>query len=143
MSSITLFFALLGFLSPANRGGLLTALVVFYLLMSIFAGYFSARVYKVLLCIDGIVSFYFLNKAILVQALKGTNWKRCTVATTFLLSGCWFLIFFVLNCVLWWENSVWVHFGWLSLIILMWFGLSVPLTFAGSYLGYKKPVSVS
>jgi transmembrane 9 superfamily member 2/4 len=33
MSVITLIFALLGFLSPANRGGLMTAMVVLYVLM--------------------------------------------------------------------------------------------------------------
>ena len=33
MSTITLVFALLGFLSPANRGGLMTAMVVLYVLM--------------------------------------------------------------------------------------------------------------
>ena len=34
MSIITLFFAVLGFLSPANRGSLMTAVVVLFLLMA-------------------------------------------------------------------------------------------------------------
>jgi transmembrane 9 superfamily member 2/4 len=34
MALITLVFALLGFLSPANRGGLMTAVVVLFLLMA-------------------------------------------------------------------------------------------------------------
>ena len=34
MSVITLVFALLGFLSPANRGGLMTAVVVLFLVMA-------------------------------------------------------------------------------------------------------------
>ena len=55
MSVITLVFALLGFLSPANRGGLMTAVVVLFLLMALFSGYFSARMYKV---------------------FKGTEWKK-------------------------------------------------------------------
>lgn len=36
---ITLFFAALGFLSPASRGSLLTAALVMYLLLSVAAGY--------------------------------------------------------------------------------------------------------
>jgi transmembrane 9 superfamily protein 2/4 len=43
MSLITMVFAVLGFLSPANRGGLMTAMLLLFVLMGIFAGYFSAR----------------------------------------------------------------------------------------------------
>eukprot|EP01115_Flamella_aegyptia_P013148 TRINITY_DN6862_c0_g1_i2.p1 TRINITY_DN6862_c0_g1~~TRINITY_DN6862_c0_g1_i2.p1 ORF type:complete len:293 (+),score=108.88 TRINITY_DN6862_c0_g1_i2:601-1479(+) len=46
MVLITLIFAVLGFLSPATRGGLLTAIVVLFVVMGIFAGYFSTRLYK-------------------------------------------------------------------------------------------------
>ena len=59
MSMITLFFALLGFLSPAARGSLMTAVIVLYVLMGVFAGYFAARTYKL---------------------VKGENWKKCTIA---------------------------------------------------------------
>lgn len=38
-SSITLLFAALGFLSPASRGSLLTALLLMYLLLAVAAGY--------------------------------------------------------------------------------------------------------
>ena len=34
MTLVTLVFALLGFLSPANRGGLMTAVVILFLLMA-------------------------------------------------------------------------------------------------------------
>ena len=43
MVFITMVFAVLGFLSPANRGGLMTAMLLLFVLMGIFAGYFSAR----------------------------------------------------------------------------------------------------
>jgi transmembrane 9 superfamily protein 2/4 len=45
-SVIVLLFALLGFLSPANRGGLITTAVVLFVSMGMFAGYFSTRLYK-------------------------------------------------------------------------------------------------
>ena len=46
MSLVTMLFALLGFLSPANRGGLMTAMLMMFVFMGLFAGYFAARLYK-------------------------------------------------------------------------------------------------
>lgn len=43
---VTLFFACLGFLSPANRGSLMTCGLVLYVCFGIVAGYVSARLYK-------------------------------------------------------------------------------------------------
>jgi transmembrane 9 superfamily protein 2/4 len=39
MLLVTTFFALLGFLSPSNRGGLMTAMVLMFVCMGIVAGY--------------------------------------------------------------------------------------------------------
>jgi len=47
MSAISIFCAMLGFLSPANRGGLLTATIFIFMLMGVPAGYFSSYTYKV------------------------------------------------------------------------------------------------
>lgn len=47
MTLVTMIFAVAGFLSPANRGGLLTAVLLLYVFMGVFAGYYSARLYKV------------------------------------------------------------------------------------------------
>lgn len=46
MTVVTLVFAVLGFLSPANRGGLMTAMLLLFALMGIFAGHASARMFK-------------------------------------------------------------------------------------------------
>lgn len=46
MTMVTLAFACLGFLSPANRGALMTCAMVLYVLLGTPAGYVSARVYK-------------------------------------------------------------------------------------------------
>ena len=43
---VTMIFAVLGFLSPANRGGLMTAVLLLFVFMGVFAGYSSARLYK-------------------------------------------------------------------------------------------------
>lgn len=43
-------FACLGFLSPANRGALMTCTLVLYVCLGTPAGYVSARVYKSKAC---------------------------------------------------------------------------------------------
>ena len=46
MTVVTMLFAVLGFLSPANRGGLMTAMLLLFAFMGVVAGYASARLYK-------------------------------------------------------------------------------------------------
>lgn len=45
MTLATLSFALIGLLSPANRGSLLTAFILIFVFMGASAGYHSSRVY--------------------------------------------------------------------------------------------------
>ncbi|KAL2929999.1 Transmembrane 9 superfamily member 7 [Bienertia sinuspersici] len=119
MTLVTMMFALLGFLSPSNRGGLMTAMVLLWVFMGLFAGYSSARLYKM---------------------FKGTEWKKNTLKTAFMFPGILFSIFFVLNALIWGEKSSGaVPFGTMLALMLLWFGISVPLVFVGSYLGFKKP----
>jgi len=120
MTIITMVFAVLGFLSPANRGGLITAMVVLFVVMGVFAGYFSTRCYKI---------------------FKGYHWKKNTFATAFAFPGLVFAIFFFLNLFIWGEKSSGaVPFGTLMSLVALWFGISVPLVFFGSYFAFKKPL---
>lgn len=66
MLMITMIFALLGFLSPANRGGLMTAMVMMFVFMGLFAGYCAARLYK---------------------QFRGEEWKKMTLRTALLFPG--------------------------------------------------------
>ncbi|XP_045851512.1 transmembrane 9 superfamily member 2-like isoform X2 [Meles meles] len=66
MTFITLFLACFGFLSPANRGALMTCAVVLWVLLGTPAGYVSARMYK---------------------TLKGVNWKTNFLLTALLCPG--------------------------------------------------------
>ncbi|KAK9705438.1 hypothetical protein RND81_07G057000 [Saponaria officinalis] len=119
MTLVTMIFALLGFLSPSNRGGLMTAMVLLWVFMGLFGGYSSARLYKM---------------------FKGTEWKKNTLKTAFMFPGILFSLFFVLNALIWGEKSSGaVPFGTMVALMLLWFGISVPLVFVGSYLGFKKP----
>lgn len=119
MTLVTMIFAILGFLSPSNRGGLMTAMLLLWVFMGLFAGYASSRLYKM---------------------FKGTEWRKNTLKTAFLFPGIAFCIFFILNALIWGEKSSGaVPFGTMFALVLLWFGISVPLVFVGSYFGYKKP----
>jgi hypothetical protein len=41
-----LIFATLGFLSPEHRGNLLVLMIFLFIFMGVFAGYYSARFYR-------------------------------------------------------------------------------------------------
>jgi len=119
MLVVTMIFAVLGFLSPSNRGGLMTAMLLVWVLMGLLAGYSSSRLYKM---------------------FKGSEWKKITLQTAFLFPGVAFVIFFILNALIWGEKSSGaVPFTTMFALVLLWFGISVPLVFVGSYLGFKKP----
>lgn len=119
MTFITLFLACLGFLSPANRGALMTCAVVLWVLLGTPAGYVSARLYK---------------------TFGGEKWKTNVLLTALLCPGIVFADFFLMNLILWVEgSSAAIPFGTLVAILAMWFGISVPLTFVGAYFGFKKP----
>jgi len=118
MTLITMVFAVLGFLSPANRGGLTTAMLVLFVWLGVLAGYFSTRTYKM---------------------FNGKNWKKNTIVTAFFFPGISFGVFFFLNIFLWSQGSSGgVPFGTLVALIALWFGISVPLCFFGSYFAYRK-----
>jgi transmembrane 9 superfamily protein 2/4 len=119
MSVVTLIFALLGLLSPAHRGGLLQSMMLLFTFMGAFAGYTQARLYKV---------------------FQGDDWKTATFWTAFLYPGVIFSIFFLLNLLIWGEKSSGaVPFTTMFALLVLWFGISVPLVFLGSYIGVRKP----
>ncbi len=119
MTFFTLVFALLGFLSPANRGSLVTAFVLLFVFLSSFAGYTSSRLYK---------------------AFRGTDFKKNTLCTAFLFPGIVFSIFLILNIAVAAQGSTLaLPVSYFFLLCFLWFGVSVPLVFVGSYFGYKKP----
>lgn len=118
MSMVTLAFACLGFLSPANRGALMTCSMVLFVSLGTPAGYVSARIYK---------------------SFGGVKWKSNVILTSLVCPGVVFSLFFVMNLVLWGESSSGaVPFSTLIALLALWFGVSVPLTFVGAYFGFRK-----
>jgi len=128
MTSLTLIFAALGVLSPANRGSLLTALLLLYVFTGILAGYFSQRTYTM---------------------FKGTDWGKHTFKTAVVFPGVTFTVFFILNLLIWGEKSTLaIPFQTVLVLLAQWLGILLPLVYLGSYLAKKKepfnpPVKVS
>jgi len=118
MGFVTLLFACFGFLSPANRGALGTTSILLFVTLASVSGYYSARLYK---------------------TLGGEKWKTNVVMTAFFVSSIVFGIFFLMNMILWTKkSSAAIPFSTLVAVLCLWFGISTPLTFIGSYFGYKK-----
>jgi transmembrane 9 superfamily protein 2/4 len=119
MTGLTIAFALLGFLSPSNRGSLGTIMILLYTILGFIGGYVSARVYK-----------FF----------GGEKWKLNIVLTPLLVPGIVFSTFFLLNLFLWAkESSGAVPFTTMLVIVGIWFLISVPLSSAGSWVGFRQP----
>jgi transmembrane 9 superfamily protein 2/4 len=114
----TLTFALLGLLSPANRGSLITAFILLFVFMGSFAGYYSSVQYKM---------------------FRGLQWQVNTLMTAFFYPGIVFSIIGVLNLLLSLEGSSGaIPFTSLFTLLFLWFCVSVPLVFLGSYYGYRR-----
>ncbi|CAH1105050.1 unnamed protein product [Psylliodes chrysocephalus] len=118
MSLITIFFAMLGMLSPASRGALTTAAITFYMIHGAVAGYLSARLYK---------------------TMKGREWKRAAFLTASLYPAVVGLTCFFLNFFIWGKaSSGAVPFSAMISLLLMWVFISLPLVYLGYYFGYRK-----
>merc|ERR1719433_970429 len=92
--------------------------MLLFTFMGVFAGYTSARLYKL---------------------FNGNDWKLTTLMTATLYPGIIFIIFFVLNLFIWGQKSSGaVPFTTMFALLVLWFGISVPLVFLGSYFGFRK-----
>ncbi|CAF3653507.1 unnamed protein product [Rotaria sp. Silwood1] len=117
---ITLVFATLDFLSPDKPGGLLTCLILCYVILGIPAGYTSARLYKM---------------------FGGTNWKKIALTTAVTCPSLIFLMLFFLNLLLWASvSSATIPRTTCSALLALWFCISTPWVFIGAYLGFKRSV---
>lgn len=112
-------FATLGFLSPSNRGALGTVMIVFFMIFSCISGFSSARIYK-------------MN--------NGENWKLNIILAAVLVPGCTLSFLFAMNLFLVHsQSSGAVPFGTMFTLIFLWVVIALPLSVAGSYLGFRQP----
>jgi len=117
---ITLVFALMGFLSPANRGSMGTAIVATYMVLSAISGYFAVRLYK---------------------SMKGTEWGALALYTGAFLPGVVYTTGFIVNFFVWGQKSSGaVPFTTMLALLALWLLVSLPLCYVGGYFANKKPV---
>ncbi|KAF8940486.1 transmembrane 9 superfamily member 4-like [Dissophora ornata] len=120
MAVSTMIFALLGILNPSYRGGFVSFGLFLFVFAGAFAGYFSARLYKV---------------------FKGTSWTKNAIVTATLIPGFLMTIVFMLNLFVWSKNSSnAIPFGTFFALAVMWFGISLPLSLIGAFFGQRKAV---
>jgi len=113
-----ILFSAFGFLSPANRGSIMIAMLLIFALLGAVAGFTSARLYK---------------------TFKGKQWQKCTLLTATLFPGLVFTVFFLLDMLVWSYGSTGaVPMLTMLAVLTLWFGISVPLVFLGAFFGYKR-----
>ncbi|KAF9429009.1 hypothetical protein BGZ94_000134 [Podila epigama] len=114
----TIIFALLGVLNPSYRGGLVSFGLFLFVFAGVFAGFYSARLYKV---------------------FKGTSWTKNAILTATLVPGLLMTIVFLINLFVWSKNSSnAIPFGTFFALVVMWFGISLPLSLVGAFFGQRK-----
>mmetsp|Transcript_99023 Transcript_99023/g.144844 ORF Transcript_99023/g.144844 Transcript_99023/m.144844 type:complete len:666 (+) Transcript_99023:55-2052(+) len=113
-----MLFACFGFLSPANRGALMQAMLFIFVFMGMVGGYTAARFFRL---------------------FKGNRWKENSLFTALVYPGFVFAIFFSINLVIWGQKSSGaVPFGTLLALLCMWLLISTPLVIGGAYFGFRK-----
>lgn len=118
MTACTLTVACLGFLSPANRGGLMTALLFIFIIQACFAGYFAARMHVKL-------------------GGEPRNWIVIFYTGIFLPSvvfSVFISVNFILKSV---RSSGAVSLGSLMILLAMWIFVALPLVFIGASFGFR------
>ncbi|KAK1439436.1 hypothetical protein QVD17_05254 [Tagetes erecta] len=120
MAVSTIFFAALGFMSPAARGTLLTGMLMFYVFLGVMAGYIAVWLWRTLAGGDP------------------RGWCSVSWRVAYVFPGISFLILTVLNSLLWGSGSTGaIPFTTFLVLILLWFGISVPLTLMGGFAATK------
>ncbi|KAG0270032.1 Transmembrane 9 super member 4 [Actinomortierella ambigua] len=120
MTGTTMTFALMGVLNPFYRGGLVSFALFLFVFSGAFGGYYSARLYKV---------------------FRGQSWTKNAILTATLVPGLLMGIVFMLNLFVWSQNSSSaIPFGTFLALVLMWFGISLPLSLLGAFFGQRKAV---
>jgi len=116
---VSLLFAAIGFVSPANRGALMTLMLILFVFMGLFSGYFALRLYKM---------------------FDGEYWKWTTALTAFCVPSVVFGLFLLINFVVAISSSSSLAAPFLSILLIMalWFGISLPLVFLGGFFGFQQ-----
>ena len=70
------------------------------------------------------------------KTLNGTGYQATTFLTAFGFPGLIFAGFFIINLFVWgYGSSAALPFSSMLAVCALWFGISVPLTFLGAFIG--------
>ncbi|KAK1394501.1 Transmembrane 9 superfamily member [Heracleum sosnowskyi] len=117
MAVATIFFAALGFMSPASRGALLTGMLMFYMFLGVLAGYVAVWLTRTITC-------------------DSCGWYSVSWKVACFFPGVAFIILTTLNSLLWESHSTGaIPITTFIVLFLLWFCISVPLTLLGGRLG--------
>jgi transmembrane 9 superfamily protein 2/4 len=117
MTFLTIAFSAMGFISPERRGYLLMAELLLFVCMGGLAGYVTARLYK---------------------TFKGKSRQKATTLTAVGFPGICFGVFIIMNIIALVKQSTYVvPFVTMLSLVVLWFGISIPLVFFGAYFGYR------
>eukprot|EP00922_Rhytidocystis_sp_ex-Travisia-forbesii_P020147 GHVS01029696.1.p1 GENE.GHVS01029696.1~~GHVS01029696.1.p1 ORF type:complete len:641 (-),score=28.71 GHVS01029696.1:299-2221(-) len=161
MSLITLVLAALGVITPARRGLLLQVLLVLFACSGLLAGYVASKLNRLF---DGVASTAVIGPMVTTTENTPTAMNKhdgfsqqddsvllypprsrlVTIGTALLFPAVTFTIFFSLNILIWAKGSSGaVPIASMLILLCMWFGLSLPLVFYGSYSGHQgHPMSI-
>eukprot|EP00899_Mesostigma_viride_P015025 jgi/Mesvir1/23523/Mv18227-RA.2 len=122
MFVITVFFAALGFMSPASRGTLLSFMVVLFLLMSLCGSYTGTYLW------------------IMMSQSKAT-WVSIPWRVAIMFPGVVFVTTAIINgAIRFTGSSGAIPFSVFISLIIIWFLISVPLAFGGGLAAAKKDI---
>lgn len=121
MTIATLAISLYGVLSPANRGGLIFALILMFVLLAFVAGYVAAW---------------------LSVEIHEKSWKIIFGTATFIPGVCFFTLLSANHLYKIANSSSVLPFKALFLIFFLWIGGLVPLTILGASLGFNAPLKI-
>ncbi|CAD7703264.1 unnamed protein product [Ostreobium quekettii] len=120
--AVTLLFAAVGFLSPAARGSLLTALLVLYMLLAVGAGFAGVWLW-----------------GLLMRTYEG--WKAVCWRVSVYFPGTTLLVLTMLNLLIKHTGSTGaIPASTYFSILFLWFLVSIPLTFFGGYMAARVSI---
>lgn len=113
-----LFFSLLGFLSPANRGMLLSCIIFMYVVMAVLGGYTCGK---------------------LMKMFDQKEWKYVLLCGGG-LPGAGFVCYTFINILNWHAGaSDAIPFLWLVALFVLWAVVNIPVTFVGAMFAFNQP----
>ena len=116
-TALTLTFAMLGFLSPANRGALLTTLIMLFVMHSFVGGNVCAR---------------------LLKMFELKSWKSIFFCA-FTYPGITFIVYVLIDLVNWNVGaSTAISFATMLTLLGLWIAAGIPLTILGASLGFRQ-----